>query len=74
MSFRSVFLAVVIAFALILAGFLVNRARPSSRNRAADSRLCPGVGKVRRMSRTAAILGRSRIRNVRPREEGRQLP
>ena len=29
MSFRSVFLAVVIAFALILAGFLVNRARPT---------------------------------------------
>ena len=29
MSFRSVFLAVVIAFALILGGFLVNRARPA---------------------------------------------
>ena len=29
MSFRSVFLAVVIAFALILAAFLVNRARPN---------------------------------------------
>src|SRR6202035_2212739 len=28
MSFRSVFLAVVIAFALILAAFLLNRARP----------------------------------------------
>jgi len=28
MSFRSVFMAVVIAFALILAAFLINRARP----------------------------------------------
>ena len=30
MSFRSVFIAVVIAFALILAAFLINRARPES--------------------------------------------
>src|SRR6202040_272266 len=29
MSFRSVFLAVVIAFALILSAFLINRQRPS---------------------------------------------
>ena len=29
MSFRSVFLAVVIAFALILSAFLMNRARPN---------------------------------------------
>ena len=28
MSFRSVFIAVVIAFGLIVAGFLINRARP----------------------------------------------
>jgi hypothetical protein len=28
MSFRSVFMAVVIAFALILSAFLINRARP----------------------------------------------
>jgi len=28
MSFRSIFLAVVIAFALILGAFLLNRARP----------------------------------------------
>ena len=29
MSFRSVFVAVVIAFALVLGAFLMNRARPS---------------------------------------------
>ena len=29
MTFRSVFLAVVIAFALILGAFLINRARPT---------------------------------------------
>ncbi len=30
MSFRSIFVAVVIAFALILSAFLVNRARPKA--------------------------------------------
>ena len=74
MSFRSVFLAVVIAFALILAGFLVNRARPKVETAAADRRLRSRIGQMRRMPRTAAILRRSRIRNVRSREEGRQLP
>ena len=32
MSFRSVFIAVVIAFALILGAFLINRARPRVEN------------------------------------------
>jgi hypothetical protein len=30
MSFRSVFIALVIGFGLVLAGFLINRQRPAS--------------------------------------------
>ena len=33
MSFRSVFIALVIGFGLVLAGFLVNRQRPGRRDR-----------------------------------------
>ena len=57
MSFRSVFLAVVIAFALILSAFLVNRQRPSCRNGPADGRLRPRVRKVRRVPCAASVLG-----------------
>jgi hypothetical protein len=40
MSFRSVFLAVVVAFALFAAAFLIQRAA-QSRKRSAERRFCP---------------------------------
>src|SRR5256714_909863 len=45
MSFRSVFLAVVIAFALILAAFLVNRARPKVETEQPSPELVRATGK-----------------------------
>lgn len=45
MSFRSVFLAVVIAFALILAAFLLNRARPKVETEQPNADLVRATGK-----------------------------
>jgi hydroxylamine dehydrogenase len=45
MSFRLVFLAVVIAFALILAAFLVNRARPKVETEQPSQELVRATGK-----------------------------
>jgi len=45
MSFRAVFLAVVIAFALVLAAFLVNRARPSVETEQPSAALVRATGK-----------------------------
>jgi len=45
MSFRSVFVAVVIAFALILAAFLINRARPTSETGQPSADLVRATGK-----------------------------
>ena len=45
MSFRSVFLAVVIAFALVLAAFLVNRARPKTESEQPRAELVRATGK-----------------------------
>jgi len=45
MSFRAVFLAVVIAFALVLAAFLVNRARPSVETEQPNAALVRATGK-----------------------------
>jgi len=45
MSFRSVFIAVVIAFALILAAFLINRARPSGETEQPTAELVRATGK-----------------------------
>ena len=45
MSFRSVFVAVVIAFAPILAAFLINRARPTSETGQPSADLVRATGK-----------------------------
>src|SRR5215831_16404229 len=45
MSFRSVFIAVVIAFSLILAAFLLNRARPKAETEQASAELVRATGK-----------------------------
>lgn len=45
MSFRSVFLAVVIAFALVLSAFLVNRARPKSETEQPNAEYIRASGK-----------------------------
>jgi hydroxylamine dehydrogenase len=45
MSFRSVFLAVVIAFALVLAAFLINRARPKVETEQPNAALVRATGK-----------------------------
>ena len=45
MSFRSVFLAIVIAFAMILAAFLVNRARPAAETEQPTAELVRATGK-----------------------------
>jgi len=45
MSFRSVFVAVVIAFALILAAFLINRARPRVETEQPNAALVRATGK-----------------------------
>ncbi len=45
MSFRSVFVAVVIAFALILAAFLINRARPRVETEQPNAELVRATGK-----------------------------
>lgn len=74
MSFRSVFLAVVIAFALILAAFLINRARPKIETEQPSAEMVRATGKVRRMSRANSIFGRSRIRDEFARQERRELP
>ena len=45
MSFRSVFLAVVIAFALVMAAFLINRARPGVETEQPSAELVRASGK-----------------------------
>ena len=45
MSFRSVFLAVVIAFVLVLGAFLINRARPSVETDQPNAQLVRATGK-----------------------------
>jgi len=45
MSFRSVFLAVVIAFALVLGAFLVNRARPKVETEQPSAEFVRATGK-----------------------------
>ncbi len=45
MSFRSVFIAVVIAFALILGAFLINRARPRVETEQPTAALVRATGK-----------------------------
>jgi len=45
MSFRPVFISVVIAFALVLAAFLINRARPSVETEQASADLVRATGK-----------------------------
>jgi multi-heme cytochrome with CxxCH motif len=45
MSFRSVFLAVVIAFALILSAFLINRARPRVETEQPSAEFVSATGK-----------------------------
>ena len=45
MTFRSVFIAVVIAFALILGAFLINRARPTGETEQPSAALVRATGK-----------------------------
>src|SRR5579864_1668375 len=45
MTFRSVFIAVVIAFALIIAAFLLNRARPRAETEKPSAELVRATGK-----------------------------
>jgi hydroxylamine dehydrogenase len=55
MSFRSVFLAVVIAFALILAAFLINRARPKNETEQPSQDLVRATGKCASATRERNI-------------------
>ena len=45
MSFRSVFIALVISFGLVLAGFLINRQRPASDTSQASAAMVLATGK-----------------------------
>jgi nitrate/TMAO reductase-like tetraheme cytochrome c subunit len=45
MTFRSVFIAVAIAFALIVAAFLINRARPKEETQQASAAMVRATGK-----------------------------
>ena len=45
MSFRSVFLAVVISFGLIVSAFLINRARPKAETAQPSGELVRATGK-----------------------------
>ena len=74
MSFRSVFIAVVIAFALIVAAFLINRARPKIETDQPSADLVRASGKMRRVSRAHSIFGRPRIRDEPACQKRRQLP
>jgi hypothetical protein len=72
-SFRTVFIAVVLAFALIVGAFLVNRARPSAESKQPNAALGPGYGKVRGMPLPAAVQYCPRIRDERSCAKERQL-
>ena len=65
MSFRSVFIAVVIAFALILAAFLINRARPKVETEQPNAELVRATGKCAECHARTAVFGRPRIRDER---------
>ena len=65
MSFRSVFLAVVVAFALILAAFLINRARPKSETEQPTADFVRATGKCAECHARTAVLRRPRIRDER---------
>ena len=58
MSFRSVFIAVTIAFTLILAAFLINRARPKVETEQPSADLVRATGKCAECHRreTSAII------------------
>ena len=74
MSFRSIFVALVIGFGLVLAGFLVNRQRPAYETDQASASMVRATGKCAECHANAAILHRARVRTERPRRQGRQLP
>ena len=74
MSFRSVFIALVIGFGLVLAGFLVNRQRPADETDQASAEHGPRNRQMRRVPHQPAICHRARIRTERPRRQGNQLP
>ena len=73
MSFRAVFIALVIGFALIVGAFLINRHRPRVETEQPTAALRPRVGEVRGVPSAAAVLGRPRVRDERARAEGREL-
>jgi hypothetical protein len=73
MSFRSVFMAVVIAFALILAAFLINRARPQVETEQPSADFVRATGKCAECHARTQF-GCSRIRDEFAREERCELP
>ena len=62
MSFRSVFIAVVIGFGLIVGAFLVNRARPRVETDQPSAAFVRATGKCAECHTPAAVLGRPRVR------------
>ena len=56
MSFRPVFIAVVIAFALIVGAFLINRARPRVEIESAIGGVRARHGQVRRVPHSASSI------------------
>ena len=74
MSFRSVFLAVVIAFALVLAALLINRARPAAETEQPRAELVRATGKCAECHAPHTVLRGARIRDEQARREGRELP
>jgi hypothetical protein len=61
MSFRSGFVALTIAFALILGAFLIQRARPRIETDQPNADFVKATGKVRRMPFPPAVFHRPRI-------------
>ena len=53
MSFRSIFVALVIGFGLVLAGFLVNRQRPAYETDQASASMVRATGKCRSATPTS---------------------
>ncbi len=60
MSFRAVFIALVIAFGLVLGGMLINSQRPEVETRQPTAALIKASGKCG-MPHATAVFGRPRI-------------
>ena len=75
MSFRSVFVALVIGFGLIVGGFLINRQRPAGETSPAARRdMVRATGKCAECHTTQQYSVVHEYELSAPRREGRELP